>query len=135
VNSNEGIGLHLEAGNNFDASMNQARISSTIDCWQEDSEQILTEIVKDLSHQKVNLNMPADTPWAYRQGKKGIEAGEAAHTVDKVVRVCRLREWFRWHISIVMYSPLGSIRPQNPYSDRPQGWRGDERRRSGSPSP
>lgn len=85
INPNEKASAHLAAGNNFDALSNRARIFWTIDCWQEDSDRVLTEIVKDLSNQKAKLNMssPQIPGWAYRKGRKGIEAGEAQHAVDK----------------------------------------------------
>ena len=49
------------------------------------SEQVLTERLKDLAHQKEKLNRgcPQIPSWAYERARKGIEAGEGGYTVDK----------------------------------------------------
>jgi hypothetical protein len=85
LNPNERGSVHLNAGNNYDALMNQARIFWAIDCWRDDSEQVLTEKLKWLSQQKDDLNRksPQMPGWAYRKAKKGIEAGQALYAVDK----------------------------------------------------
>jgi len=84
INPNERAGTHLNAGNNYDALMNRARIFRTIDCWYE-SDEVLTSKLKDLSNEKDKLNRscPQIPRWAYRAAKRGILAGEAVHSVDK----------------------------------------------------
>lgn len=85
LNPNEKASVHLNSGNNYDALQNKVRIFWTIDCWRENSEQVLTEKLKDLSEEKNKLNRacPQIPQWAYNKGKKGIDAGEAAYQVDK----------------------------------------------------
>lgn len=85
VNPRENASAHLTAGNKYDALMNKTRIFWTIDAWLRDSDGVLSAEVKALSLEKERLN--ADCPqipgWAYKRAKKGIEAGEALHAVDK----------------------------------------------------
>jgi len=85
LNPNERARAHLNAGNNYDALMNRARIFWSIDCWRDESEQVLTEKLKYLSEQKDRLNQscPQIPRWAYRKAKKGIESGEGDYQVDK----------------------------------------------------
>lgn len=85
LNPNEKASVHLNSGNNYDALQNKVRIFWTIDCWRENSEQVLTEKLKDLSEEKNKLNRgcPQIPQWAYKKGKMGIEAGETAYQVDK----------------------------------------------------
>jgi hypothetical protein len=63
-----------------------AHLIWSIDCWQDESEQVLTEKLKYISEQKDNLNQTCPQPpkWAYRIAKRGIEAGEADYKVDRV---------------------------------------------------
>lgn len=84
MNPNEKAGGHLNAGNNYDALQNRARIFWSIDCWQAESDGILTERVRDLSQEKDKLNRscPQIPEWAYAKARKGIEAGETAYAVD-----------------------------------------------------
>ena len=84
VNPNERVSAHLNAGNSYDALLNKVRIFWAIDCWRDESDQVLTERLKHFSDQKDELNRkcPQIPNWAYRRGKKGIEAGEAAYKVD-----------------------------------------------------
>jgi hypothetical protein len=85
LNPNERLTAHLNAGNSYDALMNKVRIFWAIDCWRDESEQVLTERIKHFSEQKDDLNRkcPQIPRWAYRIGKKGIESGEAVHRVDE----------------------------------------------------
>lgn len=85
LNPNERSSTHLNAGNSYDALQNAVRMFRTIDCWQEDSEQILTERLKNFSIQKDKLNQgsPQIPWWAYQIAKRGIKAGEGRYEVDK----------------------------------------------------
>jgi hypothetical protein len=85
VNPNERSGHHLQAGNDYDALRNRCRIFATIDCWGSEPDEVLTVNLKQLSEQKDKLNhsCPQIPWWAYRIAKRGIEAGEAVHTIDR----------------------------------------------------
>lgn len=85
LNPNEKASVHLSSGNNYDALMNKTRLFWSIDCWQGESEQVLTEKVKYLSEQKDRLNQssPQIPKWAYRIARKGIAEGEADYSIDK----------------------------------------------------
>ena len=85
LNPNERASSHLNAGNSYDALQNEVRMFRTIDCWREDSEQILTERLKNYSKHKDKLNQgaPQIPWWAYRIAKRGIKAGEGRYEIDK----------------------------------------------------
>ncbi|MCG2711439.1 MAG: SLATT domain-containing protein [Candidatus Omnitrophica bacterium] len=85
LNPNERSSSHLNAGNSYDTLQNEVRIFRTIDCWREDSEQILTERLKHYSDQKGKLSQssPQIPWWAYQIAKRGIKAGEGSYEVDK----------------------------------------------------
>ncbi|QQS61524.1 MAG: SLATT domain-containing protein [Candidatus Moraniibacteriota bacterium] len=85
LNPNEKVGAHLNAGNNYDSLMNKVRMFWSIDCWHDESEQLLTEKLKYFSEQKDKLNQacPQIPKWAYRIAKKGIGDGEGNYIVDK----------------------------------------------------
>ncbi|MCK4905755.1 SLATT domain-containing protein [bacterium] len=85
LNPNEKANVHLNSGNNYDAFQSRARIFWTIDCWEEESEQVLTSRLKDLSEQrdKLNRGSPQVPAWAYIIARKGIKEGEADYKVDK----------------------------------------------------
>ncbi|MDO9529085.1 MAG: SLATT domain-containing protein [Syntrophales bacterium] len=85
LNPNERSSSHLNAGNSYDTLQNETRIFRTIDCWREDSEQILTERLKNFSSQKGKLNQgsPQIPWWAYQIAKRGVNAGEGSFEVDK----------------------------------------------------
>lgn len=89
LNPNQKSGAHLSAGNNYDALLNEVRILRTIDCWREDSEQILTERLKNFSSQKSKLNQssPQIPWWAYQMAMRGVRAGEGSYEIDKKVRI------------------------------------------------
>jgi len=84
LNPNERASSHLNAGNNYDSLMNKIRIFWSIDCWRDDSEQILTERLKYFSEQKDNLNQscPQIPRWAYNIARNGIKNGESDYIVD-----------------------------------------------------
>jgi hypothetical protein len=85
LNPNEKVSSHKDAGNRYDSLMNKVRMFWSIDCWGSDSEQILTEKLKDFSEQKDKLNQTSlQIPrWAYNIAKKGIIEGEADFKVDQ----------------------------------------------------
>lgn len=85
LNPNEKSAAHLNAGNSYDSLMNRARMFWSIDCWRDESEEVLTEKLKYFSEQKDKLNQscPQIPRWAYRIAKRGIDDGEAAYIVDK----------------------------------------------------
>lgn len=85
LNPNEKANVHLNSGNNYDSLQNRIRIFWSIDCWREESEQVLTEKLKYFSEQKDKLNQssPQIPWWAYKIAKRGIQAGEADYKVDK----------------------------------------------------
>jgi hypothetical protein len=84
LNPNERVSAHLNAGNSYDSLMNRVRIFWSIDCWRDDSDQVLTERLKHFSEQKDDLNRkcPQIPRWAYKGAKKSIEGGEATYAVD-----------------------------------------------------
>lgn len=84
LNPNEKAASHLRSGNEYDSLNNRVRIFWTIDCWREESDQVLTEKVKYFSEQKDVLNQksPQIPGWAYKRAKRGILAGEADFKVD-----------------------------------------------------
>ena len=86
LNPNSKASNHLNSANKYDALMNKIRIFWSIDCWRDESEQVLTEKVKYFSEQKDNLNhnCPQIPKWAYKKAKKGIESGEGNYSVDRI---------------------------------------------------
>jgi hypothetical protein len=87
LNPNAKASAHQIAGNKYDSLMNKVRIFWSIDCWQADSEEILTEKVKYMSELKDNRNQscPQISRIAYKLAKRGIAAGEAKYKVDDQV--------------------------------------------------
>lgn len=85
LNPNEKVSVHLNSGNSYDSLMNKVRIFREIDCWRDESEQVLTERLKYFSEQKDELNRksPQIPNWAYWKARRGIERGEADYEVDK----------------------------------------------------
>jgi hypothetical protein len=85
LNPNEKSASHLRAANSYDALHNRARIVWTIDCGGSDSDQVVSNRLRDLSELKNELNRksPQIPRFAYNLGKKGILAGEADYLVDK----------------------------------------------------
>lgn len=89
LNPKERANAHLTSGNNYDSLLTKARVFWTIECREENSEQVLTEKLKNLSEQRDRLNRecPQVPTWAYKKAKKGIEEGEADYLVDKSSKV------------------------------------------------
>ena len=85
LNPNEKAALHFAAGNNFDALQSKARIFWAVDCRGNESDQILTNRLKDLAEEKSELNRksPQISKLAYLIAKRGIASGEADYAVDK----------------------------------------------------
>jgi hypothetical protein len=85
LNPNEKAASHFAAANSFDALQSKARIFWTVDCRGNDSDQVLTNRLKDLAEEKSELNhkSPQIPRFAYITAKKGIAAGEADYRVDK----------------------------------------------------
>lgn len=85
LNPNEKASVHLNAGNNYDSLMNKVRMFWSIDCWRDESEQVLTERLKYFAEQKDKLNQscPQVPRWAYKVAQRGIKDGEGDYTVDK----------------------------------------------------
>lgn len=86
INPNEKATIHQNAGNNYDALLNKARIFRTIECWAENlSDQVLSERVKEISDEKNRLNRssPHIPNSAYKAAKKAIEEGQGNYAVDK----------------------------------------------------
>jgi hypothetical protein len=79
-------GAHLAAAHSFDKLNNDSRLFWSIECWQEDSDEVLTSKLRDLVERKNKLNgtSPQIPNWAYKRAKAGIAAGEADFKVDKV---------------------------------------------------
>lgn len=85
LNPNKRASEHLNAGNKYDALLNKVRIFRTIECWEQSSDQVLSERLKRHSEDKTTLNQNSpQIPWlAYRLAKWGIQKGEAEYMVDK----------------------------------------------------
>lgn len=85
LNPNEKASVHLNAGNGYDSLMNKVRVFWSIECWRDESEQVLTERLKYFSEQKDRLNQgsPQIPRWAYLAAKRGIEKGEGNYLVDR----------------------------------------------------
>ena len=87
LNPNLKVSSHLNAGNSYDSLMNNIRIFWSIDCWRDESEQVLTEKLKYFSEQKDKLNQscPQIPRFAYMIARKGIKNGEGEYEIDKEV--------------------------------------------------
>lgn len=86
LNPNEKSSTHLKSGNDYDALQSKVRIFWTIECWQEESERVLTGRLKMFAEHRDRLNSGSQQipSWAYRRAKKGIAEGEAAYSADQV---------------------------------------------------
>jgi hypothetical protein len=84
LNPNAKAAAHQSAGNKYDSLMNRVRIFWSIDCWQTDSDEVLTIQLKDFSEKKDNLNQscPQTPRLAYWLAKRGITAGEGQYKID-----------------------------------------------------
>lgn len=76
---------HLTAGHAYDTLNNDSRLFWSIECWQENSDEVLTSKLRELIERKNKLNngSPQIPPWAYKLAKAGIAAGEANFKVDE----------------------------------------------------
>ena len=85
LNPKDKYNSHFMAGNNYESLLSKARIFWSIDCKREDSDEILTSKLKELSQhgERLNRDCPQIPKWAYKRAKAGIEAGEASYDVDK----------------------------------------------------
>lgn len=85
LNPNKKATDHLNAGNRYEALLNKVRIFRTIECWEQESDQVLSERLKRYSEDKstLNQNSPQIGWLAYRMAKWGIRNGEANFEVDK----------------------------------------------------
>lgn len=85
LNPNDRENAHLGAAHGFDELNNDSRLFWSVDCWQEDSDAVLTTKLKELVDRKKELNSksPQIPDWAYKKARAGIEAGEAKFEVDK----------------------------------------------------
>lgn len=87
LNPNEKAAAHQNAGNKYDSLMSKLRMFWSIDCWQTESEEVLTEKLKYFAEQRdtLNLSCPQTPHIAYLLAKRGIEAGEAKYKVDDAI--------------------------------------------------
>lgn len=86
LNPNEKEAAHLTAAHAYDRLNNAARMFWSIDCWAADAtDEGLTSRLKALVAEKDDLNKssPQIPRSAYKNAKKGIEAGESTFQVDK----------------------------------------------------
>jgi hypothetical protein len=85
LNPNDQRGAHLTSAHGYDKLNNEARLFWSIECWQENSDEVLTSKLRDLIERKdrMNSSSPQIPPWAYKRAKAGIAAGEANFNVDK----------------------------------------------------
>lgn len=85
LNPHKKASEHLMAGNKYDALLNKVRIFRTIECWDETSDQVLSERLKRHSEDKSTLNQNSpQIPWpAYLLAKRGIRKGETEYDADK----------------------------------------------------
>jgi hypothetical protein len=85
LNPNEKENAHFSAAHGYDKLNNDSRIFWSIECWQEESTELLASQLKSLVDKKNELNStsPQIPDWAYKKAKKGIADGEASFEVDK----------------------------------------------------
>lgn len=85
LNPKEQANTHLTTANNYDSLMAKLRIFWSIDCWSEESDDVLTSRLRTYSEERDRLNRECPQPfkWCYRSAKKGIQEGESEYFVDK----------------------------------------------------
>jgi hypothetical protein len=85
LNPNEKENAHLNAAHGYDKLNNEARLFWSVECWQEESDLVLTSKLRELIDRKdvLNSGSPQIPGWAYKKAKKGIVDGEAKFEVDK----------------------------------------------------
>lgn len=89
LNPKEQGNSHLTAANNYDALMTKIRIFWSIDCWSEESDDLLTDRLRRFCEERDKLNRECPQPftWCYKDAKKGIEEGETEYFIDKQIGV------------------------------------------------
>jgi D-aminopeptidase len=85
LNPNDKESAHISAAHAFDKLNGDSRLFWSIECWQEPSDEVLTSQLRELVDRRHELNSssPQIPPWAYKEAKAGIEAGEASFEVDR----------------------------------------------------
>lgn len=83
INPNEKASTHQKAGNNYSALRNDIRIFYDIEIDKADDEQTVGELKKlNDRRNKLNIESYQIPKWAFKNAKKGIEAGEASYKID-----------------------------------------------------
>jgi hypothetical protein len=84
LDPNQKENAHFVAAHGYDKLNNDSRIFWTIECWQEESTDVLASRLKTLVDKKNELNStsPQIPGRAYKKAKKGIEDGEGNFQVD-----------------------------------------------------
>lgn len=84
LNPNQRVSAHFSAGNNYDSLMSKVRRFWTIECWQEDSDLVLTQRLELFCEQrdKLNQHSPQIPRLSYREARRGIVEGEAQFAID-----------------------------------------------------
>ena len=87
LNPKEQGNSHFTAANNYDALMTRIRIFWSIECWAEESDDLLTNRLMGFSEARDKLNKECPQPfrWSYKAAKKGILEGEAEYFIDKQI--------------------------------------------------
>lgn len=85
LNPNEKEKAHLNAAHGYDKLNNDARIFSSIECWREESTDVLAAQLRELVDRKSKLNetSPQIPDSSYQEARKGIAGGEADFKIDK----------------------------------------------------
>jgi hypothetical protein len=75
---------HFTAANNYDSLMVKLRIFWSIDCWREESDDILSDRLRAYCKErdKFNRESPQSFKWSYQVAKQGIQEGESEYLVD-----------------------------------------------------
>jgi|SRR5665213_1028931 len=84
LNPNQKVSAHFAAGNNYDSLMSRVRRFWTIECWQENSDLVLTQRLELFCEQrdKLNQHSPQIPRHAYSKARRGIIEGEAQFAID-----------------------------------------------------
>jgi hypothetical protein len=87
LNPKEQGNSHFAAANNYDALMTRIRIFRSIDCWSDESDDLLTDRLMGFCDERDKLNRECPQPfkWSYRVAKRGIQEGEAEYFIDKQI--------------------------------------------------
>ena len=84
LNPNQKSNTHLNAGNNYLALRNRARIYKNVDCKVEKDIEILAQGLHQLANERDNLNKnsPQVSREHFEAARRGIKEGEASYKVD-----------------------------------------------------